>query len=328
MQNGNVNPNVEAMPNLEQIEALNDHYGPTVYFHPDEAYLPSSVLGVAIQVGFGLAGSGWQVGFRVGSEIATPNQYRGFFENGALLFRKGKDTGMSIDSDESILPQGEKNDGQFWMDLPDEDDTVKNGIIVKNVTFTIEFLNLNIEMNRVGEHVGDWEHYTLRVSNFDGELWSIYFSEHNSGEWVDASNVEFIEGNKPIDYSSINMVTQVSQKAEHIFKSHQSLGSGSRTTSIKIGCNICVSPTVLYDGRSDLEQIISHLPFFIRLMVETLIDLFPIELYGEKGPPVGLKRRIIGRVMKDVKFYFLMHGESGCVICIVFANISGKIVVK
>nr|XP_043637647.1 uncharacterized protein LOC122608619 [Erigeron canadensis] len=39
----NLNPNLEAMPNLEQLEALIDHYGPTVYYHPDEVYLPSSV---------------------------------------------------------------------------------------------------------------------------------------------------------------------------------------------------------------------------------------------------------------------------------------------
>lgn len=309
----NVNPNLEAMPNLEQIEALIDHYGPTVYFHPDETYLPSSVP--------------W------------------FFENGALLFREGKDNGISIDSDGSILPQGGKNDGQFWMDLPDEDDTGKNGIIVKNgnlesaelyvhvkpalggtftdivfwifcpfngpVTFTIEFLNVNIEMNRVGEHVGDWEHYTLRISNFNGELWSVYFSEHSGGEWVDASNLEFIEGNKPIVYSSKHGHASFPNAGTYIQGSTK-FGIGVKNDVDKSDWFIDSSkkyqiiaaeylkgvvdepdwlqymrewgPTVLYDGRSELEKLISHLPFFIRLTVETLIDLFPIELYGEEGP--------------------------------------------
>ncbi|KAK7294547.1 hypothetical protein RJT34_17436 [Clitoria ternatea] len=43
----------------------------------------------------------------------------------------------------------------------------------------VEFLTLNL--GSIGEHVGDWEHVTLRVSNFDGELWQVYFSEHSKG---------------------------------------------------------------------------------------------------------------------------------------------------
>uniref|UniRef100_A0A5B6Z812 Putative Vacuolar sorting-associated protein 62 n=1 Tax=Davidia involucrata TaxID=16924 RepID=A0A5B6Z812_DAVIN len=39
----NLNPTLHAMPNLDQIHALITHYGPTVFFHPDEVYLPSSV---------------------------------------------------------------------------------------------------------------------------------------------------------------------------------------------------------------------------------------------------------------------------------------------
>jgi len=34
---------------------------------------------------------------------------------------------------------------------------------------------VKIEMNKIGEHVGDWEHFTLRVSNFTGELWDVFF---------------------------------------------------------------------------------------------------------------------------------------------------------
>ncbi|KAL0298587.1 UNVERIFIED_CONTAM: hypothetical protein Sradi_6518500 [Sesamum radiatum] len=59
---------------------------PTVYFHPDEAFLPSSVS--------------W------------------FFENGALLYKDGKDKGLAIDSKGSNLPGGGRNDGRFWLDLP------------------------------------------------------------------------------------------------------------------------------------------------------------------------------------------------------------------
>ncbi|KAK9075041.1 hypothetical protein SSX86_003360 [Deinandra increscens subsp. villosa] len=307
----NVSPGLEAMPNMEQIEALIDHYGPTVYFHPDEIYLPSSVP--------------W------------------FFNNGALLFRKGKSDGISIDPAGSILPQGGKNDGEFWMNLPEDDNElsfVKHGnlesaelyVHVKPalggtftdiamwifcpfngpVTFTVELINLNIEMNRVGEHVGDWEHFTLRISNFDGELWSVYFSEHSGGEWVDASNVEFITGNKPIVYSSKcghasfpNAGTYIQGSSKFgigvkndVAKSDRFIDSSKRYRIIAaeyLGGGVVAEPdwlqymrewgpTVLYDGRSELEKIISHLPFLIRLTVETLIDLFPVELYGEEGP--------------------------------------------
>ncbi|KAL0317514.1 UNVERIFIED_CONTAM: hypothetical protein Sangu_2165700 [Sesamum angustifolium] len=67
---------------------------------------------------------------------------------------------------------------------------------------TIKAGAFNYTFSRIGQHVGDWEHYTLRLSNFDGELWSVYFSEHSGGEWLDASELEFIDGNKPIVYAS------------------------------------------------------------------------------------------------------------------------------
>ncbi|KAL4557536.1 hypothetical protein LXL04_035717 [Taraxacum kok-saghyz] len=306
----NMDPKLEGMPNLDQVKALIDHYGPTVYFHPDEAYLPSSVP--------------W------------------FFANGALLYKKGKSDGRSIDLGGSNLPQGGKNDGEFWLDLPEDDNAntfVKNGnlesadlyVHVKPalggtftdiamwifcpfngaVTFTIELLNLNIEMNKVGEHVGDWEHFTLRISNFDGELLSVYFSEHSGGEWVDASELEFIEGNKPIVYSSKHGHASFPNAGTYIQGSTK-LGIGVKNDVAASDMFIDSSkryeimaaeylggvveepdwlqymrewgPTVLYDGRSELEKIIRHLPFLIRLTVETLIDFFPMELYGEEGP--------------------------------------------
>lgn len=73
-----------------------------------------------------------------------------------------------------------------------------------NGPVTIKVGFLNIAMKRIGEHVGDWEHFTLRVSNFTGELWSVFFSQHSGGEWANAFDLEFIEGNKPIVYSSKN----------------------------------------------------------------------------------------------------------------------------
>ncbi|KAL7252463.1 hypothetical protein ACSBR1_007109 [Camellia fascicularis] len=39
----NLDSTLHAMPNLDQIHALIKHHRPTVFFHPDEIYLPSSV---------------------------------------------------------------------------------------------------------------------------------------------------------------------------------------------------------------------------------------------------------------------------------------------
>ncbi|KAG5549699.1 hypothetical protein RHGRI_014860 [Rhododendron griersonianum] len=297
------------MPNLDQIHALIEHYGPTVFFHPDETCLPSSVP--------------W------------------FFKNGALLYRNGKVKGERIDSRGSNLPSGGINDGEYWIDLPEEENErefLKRGNIGSAVLYvhvkpalggtftdivmwvfcpfngpaTIKASLMTIEMTRLGEHVGDWEHFTLRLSNFSGELWSVYFSEHSGGEWLDACNLEFIEGNKPIIYSSKHGHASFPHPGCYIQGSSK-LGIGLRNDTAKskylldsstqyqilaaeyLGDGVVTEPewlqymrewgpTILYDGRSELDKIISHLPIFLRFSVEILFELFPTEIYGEEGP--------------------------------------------
>ncbi|GAA0186794.1 membrane traffic protein [Lithospermum erythrorhizon] len=305
----NLAPRLSAMPNLDQIHALIKHYGPTLYFHPDENYLPSSVP--------------W------------------FFKNGALLFQDGKDKGLSIDSRGLILPGGGENDGLFWLDLP-EDDNDKECIKCGNIesaelyvhvkpavggTFTdiamwifcpfngpstIKAGLWNISLGRVGEHIGDWEHYTLRISNFTGELREVYFSEHSGGEWVDASELEFIEGNKPIVYSSKDGHASFPHSGCYI-QGSTALGLGVRNDCGKskylidsstryqiiaaeyLGDEVVPQPhwlqymrewgpTIVYDAGAELEKIISHLPIFFRFSVESLFEIFPTEIYGEEGP--------------------------------------------
>lgn len=305
----NLDSTLQAMPNLDQVHALIKHYGPTVFFHPDEVYLPSSVP--------------W------------------FFKNGALLYRNGKVKGEAIDSRGSNLPNGGKNDGEYWIDLPDDKETMKylkSGNIESSVLYvhiksalggtftdiamwifcpfngpsTIKAGLVNIEMSKVGEHVSDWEHFTLRLSNFTGELWSIYFSEHSGGEWVNAYELEFIEGNKPIIYSAKSGHASFPHPGSYIQGSSK-LGIGLRndTARSKYYIDSCTNyeiiaaeylgrgvvtephwlqymrewgPTIVYDGRSELDKIISHLPFFFRFSVENLMELFPTEIYGEEGP--------------------------------------------
>ncbi|KAK8542957.1 hypothetical protein V6N12_015532 [Hibiscus sabdariffa] len=305
----NLDPTLHAMPDLNQIHALIKHYGARVFFHPDEDCLPSSVQ--------------W------------------FFKNGALLCEDGKLKGEPIDYRGSNLPCGGTNDGAFWIDLPG-DDSARNNVKKGNLesaelyvhvkpalggTFTdvvmwifcpfngpanLKIGLMNIQMSKLGQHVSDWEHFTLRISNFTGELWQVYFSQHSGGEWVDAFDLEYIEGNKPIVYSSKHghasfphpgMYLQGSVKlgigirndaarskyfvdssTRYQIIAAEHLGDGVVTEPCWLNYMREWGPTIVYDSRSELDRIINLLPFFVRFSVENIFDLFPTELYGEEGP--------------------------------------------
>ncbi|PKI41374.1 hypothetical protein CRG98_038260 [Punica granatum] len=305
----NCDDSLHAMPNLDQIHALISHYGPTVFFHPDEVYLPSSVQ--------------W------------------FFQNGALLCQDGESRKQPIDSNGSCLPQGGSNDGKFWINLPKDEELrnfLKRGNIesaelyvhVKpalggsftdiamwvfcpfNGPVTLKVGLMSFPMTRIGEHVGDWEHFTLRVSNFTGELWGMYFSQHSGGEWVHASDLEFIDGNRPIVYSSKSGHASFANPGLYLQGSSR-LGIGVRNDAARsrffvdssrkykivsaeyLGDGIIAEPcwlqymrewgpTIMYDARAELDKVINRLPYFVRFSVENIFDLFPTELYGEEGP--------------------------------------------
>uniref|UniRef100_A0A2P2J8W6 Vacuolar protein sorting-associated protein 62 n=1 Tax=Rhizophora mucronata TaxID=61149 RepID=A0A2P2J8W6_RHIMU len=305
----NLDDTLPAMPNLQQIHALIKHYGPTVFFHPKEEYMPSSVQ--------------W------------------FFKNGALLYEDGKQKGVPIDYRGSNLPGGGENDGEYWIDLPTDDDArdrLKRGdlesaelyVHVKpamggtftdiamwvfcpfNGPCTLKAGIMSIPLTKLGQHVSDWEHFTLRISNLTGELWQVFFSEHSGGQWVDASNLEFIEGNKPIVYSSKHGHASFPHAGTYLQGSSK-LGIGVRNDAAQsdyyvdsstkyqlIAAEYLVDgditepcwlqymrewgPTIVYDSRAEIDKIVNLLPFFVRFSVENIIDLFPTELYGEEGP--------------------------------------------
>ncbi|CAL9154070.1 unnamed protein product [Musa hybrid cultivar] len=303
----NCDSSLKAMPNLEQMHALIKHYGPTLMFHPKEVYLPSSVS--------------W------------------FFKKGATLYKKGIKLGEIIDSEGSNLPLGGTNDGEYWIDLPDDDrnNLVKRGNIgsaelyvhVKpalggtftdiamwifcpfNGPATIKVGMANFPLNKIGQHVGDWEHYTLRISNFTGELWSIYFSQHSGGEWIDACGLEFFGGNRAVVYSSKSGHASFPHPGNYL-QGSEKLGIGVRNDTARSSLFVDSStryqivaaehlgdaveqpfwlqymrewgPTITYNSRSELDKILSFLPFTLRFTVENIFDSLPMELYGEEGP--------------------------------------------
>lgn len=304
----NLDSTRNAMPNLDQVHALIKHYGPTVFFHPEDIYLPSSVP--------------W------------------FFANGALLYKSGKGDPKRIDSRGSNLPCGGCNDGNYWIDLPDDVDkrnhlkcgnleSAKLYVHVKpalggtftdivmwvfcpfNGPATLKVGLANVALGKIGEHVGDWEHFTLRLSNFTGELKSVYFSQHSGGEWVDACDLEYLEGNKPVVYSSKDGHASFPHPGTYIWgptrfrmgvrndvaRSKYFVNSSEKYQIVAaeyLGDDVEEpawlqymrewGPTIVYDSRCEIDKILNHLPIFVRFSVENLIDLFPTELYGEEGP--------------------------------------------
>lgn len=305
----NLDPSLISMPNLDQIHALIRHYGPTVFFHPLENYLPSSVS--------------W------------------FFRKGATLYKKGDRDGQAIDADGSNLPSGGDNDGEYWIDFPDihhrhgSIDSAELYIHVKpalggtftdiamwlfcpfNGPATLKIGVLNVSLKIIGQHVGDWEHFTLRISNFTGELWSLYFSQHSGGEWVDSSSLEFINGNRAIVYSSKSGHGSFPHPGTFL-QGSKMLGIGIRNdaTRSKLFVDSSVNyqiiaaeylgdavseplwlqymrewgPSIVYNSKLVLDKILSFFPVNLRFLVKKVFDKLPVELYGEEGP-TGPKKK-------------------------------------
>ncbi|KAL9228259.1 hypothetical protein vseg_003860 [Gypsophila vaccaria] len=296
-----------AMPNVDQIHALIQHYGPTVFFHPKEVYFPSSVS--------------W------------------FFKNGALLCKAGQPNGEPVDPEGSNLPRGGGNDGEFWLDFPNDDrrEVIKHGnlesaelyVHVKpsfggtftdlamwlfspfNGPATFKVGPKNIGLGRTGEHIGDWEHFTLRISNFTGRLHSLYFSQHSGGVWVDAHDLEYIEANKAIVYSSKNGHASYPHPGTYLQGSSK-VGVGIRNDCARSNLFVDSStryqviaaeylegsvnephwlqfmrawgPKIVYDSRKGLDNLSKKLPFMLRGSVRGFFNKFPAELSREEGP--------------------------------------------
>jgi hypothetical protein len=303
----NAKSNLSCMPNLKQIEALFHAYSPWVYFHSEETYLPSSVS--------------W------------------FFVNGALLYKKGEESKpVAIEPTGSNLPQGGSNDGAYWLDLPIDEgakERVMKGDLgnsqvcvhikpMLGATFTdiaiwvfypfngpakAKVKLVNVPLGKIGEHVGDWEHVTLRVSNFNGELQRVYFSEHSGGTWVDASELEFQNGNKAVAYASLHGHAFYS-KPGLVLQGSGGIGIRNDTEKSKLvmdtGVNYSLvsaeylgsaivepawlnynrewGPKLSYDIAEEIKKVEKLLPGPLKSAFEKFVNSLPNEVLGEEGP--------------------------------------------
>ncbi|GFP81511.1 hypothetical protein PHJA_000294400 [Phtheirospermum japonicum] len=303
----NKNPRITSTPNLNQINTLFQAYSPYIYFHPDENYHPSSV--------------NW------------------FFTNGALLYTKGNESNpVTIQPDGSNLPQGGSNDGAYWLDLPV--DKQARGNVVKGDLQTAEvylhvkpvlgstftdiqvwvFYPFNghavaklgfikkIQLGKIGEHVGDWEHVTLRISNFDGTLYRVFFAQHGGGQWVDSCLLEYGNGNKFVGYASLNGHASYYRAGlvllggdddvgirDDTSKSDVVMDTGGRFTVVAAdGLSVVAppwldygrewGPNITYDFANDVRKVEKLLIGKLKTKFRKLMKSLPSELYGEEGP--------------------------------------------
>ncbi|KAD5802289.1 hypothetical protein E3N88_13649 [Mikania micrantha] len=200
-----------AMPNFDQIIALIDVYAPLVYFHPDEQYFPSPVF--------------W------------------FFQNGVELYQAGQ-IPSSVNYDGSNLPSGGGVDDAF-LDLPsgeEDKERVKKGFLPIALNYVhvkpalggtctdlamwlfypfngggkFQLGPFTINLGKIGEHVGDWEHITLRINNFHGNLMEVYLSQHAKGKWLTPNEFELINGTRPVVYASLHGHSHYSTPISHV----------------------------------------------------------------------------------------------------------------
>ncbi|KAH7430574.1 hypothetical protein KP509_08G004500 [Ceratopteris richardii] len=303
----NTSFSLSGMPSQAQLNSLIKEYGPIIYLHPSEKYFPCSVS--------------W------------------FFDKNVLLYSAGQNTPTRISTDGSNLPQGGSDDDEYWIDLPNDGtaDEVKAGslsnakvyihakpmfgAVFTDVAFwffyafngsaTAKLELVNLSLGKIGEHVCDWEHVTLRISNLTGKLSKVFFSQHSSGVWVNAADLEYAEGNRFIVYSS---------KSGHASYPHPGLvlqgkyGVGIRNDTAKSEFILHSSqhfeiisadylgnenapeepawlqymrkwgPKIEYETKEEIEKAIHKAPSFLRPTLRSLIKKLPDEVFGEEGP--------------------------------------------
>ncbi|KAK1413410.1 hypothetical protein QVD17_35183 [Tagetes erecta] len=200
-----------AMPDSLQIRTMINAYAPWVYFHPDERFFPSSVL--------------W------------------FFQNGVQLHETNQ-TPQAVINDGDNLPSNLGPDDAF-LDLPPDQpnhERVKEGFLRDAVAYihvkpalggtytdlaiwlyypfngggTFQLGPFTIHLGKIGQHVSDWEHMTLRIDNFRGILKAVYLSQHAKGKWVRPRKFELMNGTRPVVYASLHGHSHYSTPKYHI----------------------------------------------------------------------------------------------------------------
>ncbi|HEX8653747.1 MAG TPA: Vps62-related protein [Allosphingosinicella sp.] len=170
-------------------------YGPTVKFHPEEQFLPCSVEWFLQNAWLCQPGSRVQATPQnLPSTIGAPDDHKFW-----LRLKDDGHRGGDLSSARAYVhAKPSKKTGftdiSFWLCY------AYNGA---GTAHLFPFKD-RLSLDPFGEHYGDWETFTLRISNRTKLLDSVYLSQHDSGEWV-TNLAEFtVENGRIVIYSSLN----------------------------------------------------------------------------------------------------------------------------
>ncbi|KAE9467456.1 hypothetical protein C3L33_00640, partial [Rhododendron williamsianum] len=269
-------------------------------------------------VSLGIISSLFSIDLPSPKETYLPSSVTWYFNNGALLYKKGEESNpVPIEPNGSNLPQGGSNDGSYWLDLPIDDNAkerVKKGdlqsseayIHVKPVyggTYTditiwifypfngpsaAKLELLDIPLGKIGEHVGDWEHLTLRISNFNGMLHKMATSQ-----WRILVERTCIVREARACFAR-NGGIGIRNDTD---KSDKVMDTGERYSVVAaeyLGSEIVEppwldyarqwGPKVTYELLVEVQKVEGLLAAGLKSTFESLVKILPNEVYGEEGP--------------------------------------------
>ncbi|EPE33780.1 hypothetical protein GLAREA_06793 [Glarea lozoyensis ATCC 20868] len=189
------------------IEAAIQKYGPVIYTHPEDQYLPCSVE--------------WFLTHCTLVESKAPGSKTVHPLETQLPTGPKEGTRWYLDIEDSVKPGNMESakayvnvfwdgklpytDLQFWVfSAYNGHGTAKFDSLVFN---KVERTG-NVNLAPLGEHVGDWEYVGIRVDNTTQELIAIILSEHGKNIVFDKAAITksftFQDTTHPIIYSSLN----------------------------------------------------------------------------------------------------------------------------
>ncbi|KAL7238283.1 hypothetical protein ACSBR2_004398 [Camellia fascicularis] len=227
------------------------------------------------------------------------------FKNGALLYKKGEESkAVLIEPTGSNLPQGDSNDGSYWLDLP-TDKAAKEQVKKGNLQDPGVYLHIKPMFGATFTDIAVWVFYP-----FNGPARAqVEFINISLGRWVSAPELEFQGGNKPVTYASLHghafyskpgLVLQGSDGIgirNDIAKSKMVMNTGERFLEVAaeyLGSEIVEppwlnyarewGPKIEYDIEVEIKMVEKLLPGKLKKMFDKFIRRLPSEVLGEEGP--------------------------------------------
>ncbi|KAJ7949069.1 Vacuolar sorting-associated protein 62 [Quillaja saponaria] len=142
-----------------------------------------------------------------------------------------------------------------------------------------------------------------------GQLWRVYFSQHSKGEWLEASELEFQNGNKPVAYSSLHGHA-LYPKPGLVLQGNGGIGIRNDTAKSDMVMDTGVrfevvageylssaisepawlnffrkwGPRIDYSLNDEIKKVEKLLPGNLNTTFEKFVDGLPDEILGEEGP--------------------------------------------